>query len=362
MPAAGMAAGRKGAGVRGEYKVPGGKLVAVDVEVADGRLEQVRLSGDFFLEPDEALEDINAALTGLPQQADAEQLAAAVRAGAGPDVRMVGFSPEAVATAVRRAVSHATGWGDHDWRLVRDGPRTPLEHMALDEVLATEVAAGRRAPTLRWWEWSDPAVIIGSFQSVRNEVDTEAAARHGVQVVRRITGGGAMFVEPGNTVTYSLYVPESLVAGMSFADSYAFLDDWVLGVLGELGLNVWYQPLNDITSDGGKIGGAAQKRVPGAVLHHVTMSYDIDAAKLGEVLRVGQEKLSDKGIASAVRRVDPLRRQTGLARSVVIDRLTEGFRRRFGLADGPVTEAEEDAARELIAAKYDTAAWTHRVP
>ena len=80
MPAAGMAAGRKGAGVRGEYKVPGGKLVAVDVEVADGRLEQVRLSGDFFLEPDEALEDINAALTGLPQQADAEQLAAAVRA------------------------------------------------------------------------------------------------------------------------------------------------------------------------------------------------------------------------------------------------------------------------------------------
>ena len=234
--------------------------------------------------------------------------------------------------------------------------------MALDEVLAGEVAAGRRSPTLRFWEWSDPAVIIGSFQSVRNEVDLAGADRHGVQVVRRIAGGGAMFVEPGNTVTYSLYVPGSLVAGLSFTDSYAFLDDWVLGVLGELGLNVWYEPLNDIASDGGKIGGAAQKRVAGAVLHHVTMSYDVDAAKLGEVLRTGQEKLSDKGITSAVRRVDPLRRQTGLARETVIERLSGGFRRRFGLSGGAVTEDEEAAAQRLIESKFATPGWTHRVP
>ncbi|MBK0869708.1 lipoate--protein ligase family protein [Saccharopolyspora sp. HNM0986] len=348
--------------MHGEYKVPGGKLVVADVDVAAGRLVKVRISGDFFLEPDEALEEINAALTGMPAEADAEQLAVAVRAGLPAEARMVGFGPEAVGVAVRRAVTRASDWLDHEWWLVRDGPRTPLQHMALDEVLAGEVAAGRRSPTLRFWEWSDPAVIIGSFQSVRNEVDLAGADRHGVQVVRRITGGGAMFVEPGNTVTYSLYVPESLVAGMSFADSYAFLDDWVLGVLGELGLNVWYEPLNDIASDGGKIGGAAQKRVAGAVLHHVTMSYDVDAAKLGEVLRTGQEKFSDKGITSAVRRVDPLRRQTGLARETVIERLSGGFRRRFGLSGGAVTEDEEAAAQRLIESKFATPGWTHRVP
>ena len=49
--------------------------------------------------------------------------------------------------------------------------------MALDEVLAREVAAGRRPPTLRIWEWSAPAVVIGSFQSLRNEVDTAEAGR-----------------------------------------------------------------------------------------------------------------------------------------------------------------------------------------
>ncbi|WP_421671770.1 lipoate--protein ligase family protein [Saccharopolyspora spinosa] len=175
---------------------------------------------------------------------------------------------------------------------------------------------------------------------MRNEVDMAGAQRHGVEVVRRITGGAAMFVE-----------------------SYAFLDDWVLGVLRELGLNVWYQPLNDIASDGGKIGGAAQKRLgSGAVLHHVTMSYSIDADKMGEVLRVGKEKLSDKGITSASQRVDPLRRQTGLAREVIIERLIEGFRRRFGLVDGPVSEGEWERARELIESKFATREWLLRVP
>nr|WP_228047298.1 biotin/lipoate A/B protein ligase family protein [Saccharopolyspora sp. HNM0983] len=346
-------------------------MVVVDLDVVDGRLSGVRLSGDFFLEPDEALEEVNRSLEGAPAGADAEQLAGLVRAGLPESARLVGFSAEAVGIAVRRAVTRASEWTDHRWELVHDGPQVPLMHMALDQVLAEEVAAGRRGPTLRFWEWARPAVIIGSFQSVRNEVDAAGAQEAGVEVVRRITGGGAMFVEPGNTVTYSLYAPASLVAGMSFADSYAFLDDWVLGVLGELGLNVWYEPLNDIASDGGKIGGAAQKRVAdrsaageqgGAVLHHVTMSYSIDVAKMGQVLRVGQEKLSDKGTASADKRVDPLRRQTGLDREVVIDRLVAGFRARFGLVDGPVTAVEQARAEQLIEEKFATPEWVARVP
>lgn len=358
--------------MHGEYKVPGGKLVVVDLDVADGRLSQVRLSGDFFLEPDEALEAVNRALEGAPAGSDAEQLAGLVRHGLPESARLVGFSAEAVGIAVRRAVTRASEWTDHQWELVHDGPQVPLMHMALDQVLAEEVAAGRRGPTLRLWEWARPAVIIGSFQSLRNEVDAEGAREAGVEVVRRVTGGGAMFVEPGNTVTYSLYAPASLVAGMSFADSYAFLDDWVLGVLRDLGLNVWYEPLNDIASDGGKIGGAAQKRIAdrgsseepgaGAVLHHVTMSYSIDVAKMAQVLRVGKEKLSDKGTQSADKRVDPLRRQSGLAREVIIDRLVAGFRSRFGLVDGPVTDAEWGRAEQLITEKFGTSAWVARVP
>ena len=209
---------------------------------------------------------------------------------------LLGFSPDSVATVVRRAVHDATTWDDYDWQLVHPGPLDPATHLALDQVLAEEVAAGRRKPTLRIWEWDQSAVVIGSFQSVKNEVDAENAAKYGFPVVRRISGGGAMFMEAGAIITYSLYAPSELVQGMSFADSYAFLDDWVLVALRSLGIEATYQPLNDIASPAGKIGGAAQKRLAdGAVLHHVTMSYDLDAEKMVQVLRIGAREAQRQG-------------------------------------------------------------------
>ncbi|MFI1253094.1 biotin/lipoate A/B protein ligase family protein [Streptomyces netropsis] len=355
--------------MHGEYKVPGGKLVVVDLEVEPSPqgdvLRGVRVAGDFFLEPDEAILDIDRALEGAPADTPAPQLASRIDAALPEGTVMFGFSSEAVGIAVRRALAHATDWRDYDWELIHVGPQPPALHMALDEVLTAEVAAGRRPPTLRVWEWGSPAVVIGSFQSLRNEVDAEAAERHGITVVRRISGGGAMFIEPGNTITYSLSVPDALVQGLSFADSYAYLDDWVLGALNDMGVKAWYQPLNDIATDAGKIAGAAQKRLvgtDGAVLHHVTMAYDIDADKMLDVLRIGKEKLSDKGTKSAKKRVDPLRRQTGLPRSAVIEKMVASFRGRYGLAEGTVTPEEMARAEELAATKFASAEWTARVP
>ena len=349
--------------MRGEYKVPGGKLVAVDVEAVDGRLTSVAVSGDFFLEPDSALEAIDAALVGRPADSSVAALTAVVSGAIGDDVVMVGFTPEAVAIAVRRALGHATRWEDHTFEIVHEGPQSPAMHMALDQAMAEAVGAGTRSPTLRIWEWGAPAVVIGSFQSLRNEVDAEAAERHGITVVRRISGGGAMFIEPGNTITYSLTVPASLVEGLSFERSYAFLDDWVLGALGELGIDARYVPLNDIASPAGKIAGAAQKRLAnGAVLHHVTMAYDIDQSKMLQVLRIGREKLSDKGTTSANKRVDPLRSQSGMARADVIEAFKAHFRSRYATIEGEVTPAERARAEELVETRFATAEWTARVP
>ncbi|MFI5806909.1 lipoyl protein ligase domain-containing protein [Streptomyces sp. NPDC051561] len=352
--------------MHGEYKVPGGKLVVVDLDVEGGALRNVTVAGDFFLEPDEAIDAINRALEGAPVDTDAAGLASRIEAALPEGTVMFGLTSEGIAVAVRRALAHATDWTDYDWQLIHEAPQPPALHMALDEVITTEVAAGRRPPTLRVWEWGAPAVVIGSFQSLRNEVDPAGAERHGIQVVRRISGGGAMFIEPGNTITYSLSVPTALVQGLSFADSYSYLDDWVLGALGDMGVKAWYQPLNDIATDAGKIAGAAQKRMVseagGAVLHHVTMAYDIDADKMTEVLRIGKEKLSDKGTRSAKKRVDPLRRQTGLAREAVIERMIGSFRGRYGLENGKVGEQELARAEELARTKFSTQEWTARVP
>ena len=349
--------------MRGEYKVPGGKLVAAEVEVADGRIASAVVQGDFFLEPDEALEDINAALVGLPETTSATGLGDAIEAALPEGVEMIGFTPAAVGIAVRRALGHATSWADHTFDLIGPVTMDPAMHVALDEVLTKEVAAGRRGPTLRFWDWDSALVVMGSFQSYVNEIDQEGADRHGIRVVRRISGGGAMFMEPGNCITYSLHAPTSLVEGLSFEQSYAFLDDWVMTALADVGIKARYVPLNDIASEKGKIAGAAQKRfASGAVLHHVTMAYDIDADKMLDVLRIGREKMSDKGTKSSNKRVDPMRSQTGLPRDEIIARFMASFAATHATRPGSYTDAELEAARELMETKFLTEAWTHRVP
>lgn len=89
--------------MHGEYKVPGGKLVVVDLEVRDGRLAGVRVSGDFFLEPDTALAWINQALEAMPANAGEAAYTTAI-AGALEGAQAYGLSAEGVAIAVGRAL------------------------------------------------------------------------------------------------------------------------------------------------------------------------------------------------------------------------------------------------------------------
>ena len=346
--------------------------MVVDVDTRDDVLAQVRLSGDFFLEPDDALEVIDDALTGVAVATSTGELARTVdealreaeRTGrvAGP-VAMVGFDAWAVAVAVRRALGMATTWEDHTFEVLRPGPLPPATLAALDQVLTEELAAGRRGPTLRFWDWDERAVFIGSFQSLSNEVDPVGVREHDVTVVRRISGGGAMFMEAGNCVTFSLVVPASLVDGLSFEQSYAFLDQWVLGALADVGVEAYFSGMNDVASPAGKLAGSAQKRLAGgAVLHHMTMAYDIDNAKMLEVLRIGREKLSDKGTRSANKRVDPLRSQTGLSREQIVDAFEAYFKRTHLTSDSTLRPEELARADALVRTKFASPAWINRVP
>nr|WP_221209100.1 biotin/lipoate A/B protein ligase family protein [Nocardioides albus] len=336
-------------------------MVVVDATVSADKIIDIVLSGDFFLEPDEALGWLTAALEGQPADVSLDHLTAVLDTAA-RGAELVGFGTRDIALTVLRALGRATTWDDLELEIMETGPLGPPMQMALDEVIVRQVAEGRRAPSLRFWDWASSAVVIGSYQSLSNEVDEAAAERHGIEVVRRVSGGGAMFIEPGNTITYSLAVPDTLVAGMSFQDSYAFLDEWVLRGLRSVGIEAAYAGLNDIASPVGKIAGAAQKRIPGGVLHHVTMAYDIDADKMLEVLRIGREKMSDKGTKSAAKRVDPIRSQTGLSREKVIDALLAEFEQSFGAAYVGLDQATIDEAAALVESKHGTPAWRARVP
>jgi lipoate-protein ligase A len=90
--------------MRGDYKTPGGKLVSVVFDVVDDHIRNVQVSGDFFLYPEEALDDIRDALEGLPTGISRETIEERIDASLADEVSMVGFSPEAVAIAVERGL------------------------------------------------------------------------------------------------------------------------------------------------------------------------------------------------------------------------------------------------------------------
>ena len=244
------------------------------------------------------------------------------------------------------------------WELLVDPePRPGALQLALDEVLL----AGRTR-AIRFWEWSERAIVLGSHQSIANEVDVAAAAGLGFQVLRRLSGGGAMIVEPGRTITWSIYAPAEDMAGLSFAASYAALDAWAVRALIRLGVPAEHRPLNDIATPRGKLAGSAQARRRGRVLHHTALAYDMDVALVRRLLRIGRPRVSPRGLRSAEKEVSPLRWFCDLAQPEVVARLAAAFAALHASSGGEVTAAELTAAYDLAAAKYQLSEWTERLP
>jgi len=172
-----------------------------------------------------------------------------------------------------------------------------------------------------------------------------------------------MFIEAGSVITYSITAPVELVKGMSFPASYAYLDDWAVEAIRTIGIEAEHRSLNDISTSEGKIGGAAQKRLAGGgLLHHATLAYDIDCGRMAELLRIDQEKRSDKGITSGATRVDPLRAHTRLSREAIMDRMIDVFRARHGLVEDQLLPEEIAEAVALAERKFRCREWIERLP
>ena len=122
-------------------------------------------------------------------------------------------------------------------------------------------------------------------------------------------------------------------------------------------------PLNDIASDKGKIGGAAQRRfVDGTVLHHVTSAYAMDMGLLAQVLRLGREPISKKGTASANKWVDPMCSQTTMSRDQVMASFLASFTSRYRCVEAGYSDDQLGRAAELVRTKFAADEWTYRVP
>jgi len=234
--------------------------------------------------------------------------------------------------------------------------------MALDEAVLRLNSEGRSPNTLRFWRWQPSAVSIGYFQSLELEVNLEEARREGIQVVRRITGGGAVFHDTNGELTYSLVCKEEDLP-RDILESYRLICGGLVKGLGLLGLEAEFRPVNDVLVRGRKISGSAQTRRWGSVLQHGTILISPDVRLMFRVLRVSPEKLSDKAISSVFERVTTIERELGRKPGFeeVRGAMIKGFEGVLGVGfeEGDLTGEELELAREL-ALKYSSEEWLRK--
>ncbi len=242
------------------------------------------------------------------------------------------------------------------WRVIEYAENGAFMNMAIDEAVGEAVASGASPPTMRFYGWKPDAVSIGYFQRLEDVVDTARCAADGVDVVRRRTGGGAVFHDGYGEITYSVIGPEALFPKDIIA-SYRLICGWVSDSLAMLGIESEFKPINDIAAGGRKISGNAQTRRGGVLLQHGTVLYSVDAARMFSYLRVSDEKIRDKMIASAQERVTSVSRMRHIPRERLCEALLSGFTHGKDFSPAPLSEGERARACALALSRYSSDAW-----
>jgi lipoate-protein ligase A len=234
--------------------------------------------------------------------------------------------------------------------------------MAIDEAIMLSMKEGNSPPTLRLYRWNPSAVSIGTFQSMLDEVDVEFCKKNGIDAIRRITGGGAVFHDYEGEVTYSIIMPKGhRLAPMDILESYELLCSGIVKALEHLGIESEFKPINDVNSGGKKVSGNAMTRRHGCVLQHGTTLIDLDVTLMFSILKVPLEKISDKMISDVKDRVTSIRDL--LNRDVQITELRDALKIGFSEAldikyvEGSLSGEEQNTVSQLAEEKYSTDKW-----
>ena len=204
-----------------------------------------------------------------------------------------------------------------------------------------------------------PAIIIGRNQNTIEEIDSDVVAERGIRVVRRVSGGGAVYHDLGN-LNFSFMTRDV----HNRFNRYDRFNGPVVDVLRELGVPAEIGGRNDIIADGRKISGNAQFATPDRMLSHGTLLLDSNLDDVTAALRPKPGKVESKGVKSIRSRVANI--SEFLATPIDVDELREriierifGTRDRAQVASLAVDENDWAAARALLARKYGTDAWNY---
>jgi lipoate-protein ligase A len=256
-----------------------------------------------------------------------------------------------------------------NWRLLKLETCNAFMNMAIDEAILTARTINRVPNTLRLYRWKPSAVSVGKNQNPENEVQLHNCRKLGVDVVRRISGGGTVYHDERDEVTYSLVAKTSDFGVKDIAAVYAKVYDGILDALRLVGITADFNEGDakncpNLRVKGRKISGSSQANKRDTVLQHGTLLLDLDLEKMFTVLRVPWAKTCMEVVNVARNKHTSIKDELGhvVSAETAANALAVGFKNalRVPMVEGELTAFEVDLAQKLSREKYATDDWNLR--
>ncbi|MHA1777672.1 MAG: lipoate--protein ligase family protein [Promethearchaeota archaeon] len=268
------------------------------------------------------------------------------------------------------------------WRLIPFSTADGYRNMAIDEILLEEVIQGKSPNTLRFYKWEPTTATIGKHQSLSAEIDMDFANSNGVQVVRRITGGGAVLHDSDKEITYSIIVrlsdiPQNINSPRTYdlkvPQRYIAVLESLAQGLEKLGYSIDIGKIHCpvLLSQGKKLSGNAQIIRKDVLLQHGTILLDVDPEFMYSVLKapvgVSHSKMI-QSVRSKVTGLNSINSKENSTKSIQESALLGAFQKSFEqifkmkLEEKSLTSEEINAVSRLVAKKYATLEWLRKFP
>ena len=203
------------------------------------------------------------------------------------------------------------------------------------------------------WQ-NDRSVIIGKYQNTLAEINRAFLDENGIKVVRRLSGGGAVYHDLGNlNFTFITHKPEDQPVTMR---TFCLP---IVDALASIGVKAELNGRNDITVEGKKISGNSQYVRNGKIMHHGTLLFNSDLDTMEKALSVDPDKMEAKGIRSVRSRVTNISRYSSVSPESFVDILQKHFEEEKQAEEYTLSETDTESIRKIAASRYDTWEWNY---
>ena len=238
--------------------------------------------------------------------------------------------------------------------------------MAMDEAILRARIQGSVPNTLRFYRWKPSAVSVGRFQNTEKEVQLDNCRKHNVNVVRRITGGGTVYHDAQDEITYSVVARKEDLGAEEIAAVYSTINAGLAEALRILGIHADFnqgtaKACPNLTVKGKKISGSAQAHRSGAFLQHGTLLSEVNLKRMFTFLRVPWAKTRKQIVSIAENRITSINAELGktVSAAELNEALVKGFEKAFEirLMSEQLTIGELELSKHLCMEKYATDDW-----